>query len=194
VAVRRVQRHASGACGGAPRARRGPVSLTILPGHRGAHAGRYDAYQGYGPQRAAVWRGVRNPLSAPLERAHGVIAGRSNVVHWPRGSRTSPPRRSRRACGQHGKRDPEPRGCREPPRMDGRATPYPLWRIGHPQNPPLHPSGCWAEGLLSTAIVRRVRESTCTRRRLHRQVHIAPDRRQADRRSLEKSHVRACVH
>ena len=64
--------------------------------------------------RCLAWR----PRS--IERSLGVIAGRSSVVHWPRGSRTSPPRRrSRRACGQHGKRDPEPRGCREPPRVDG---------------------------------------------------------------------------
>ena len=94
-----------------------PVSPNILPGHRGAHAGRHDAYQGYWPAmgRCLAWR----PRS--IERSLGVIAGRSSVVHWPRGSRTSPPRRrSRRACGQHGKRDREPRGCREPPRMDGR--------------------------------------------------------------------------
>src|ERR1035441_10267181 len=34
----------------------------------------------------------------------------------------------------------------------GRATPSPVRRTGHPQNPPPQPSGCWTEGLLSTGM------------------------------------------
>jgi hypothetical protein len=57
VAVPGVQCRASGPCGGAPSARRGPLSLTILPGHRGAHAGRHGAYQDYRPRRPpSAWR------------------------------------------------------------------------------------------------------------------------------------------
>ena len=124
-----------------------------------------------GPQWAAVWRGVRDPLSAPwaqwcafgpVETAliRAVTRDRhaddtriwAGPTEWcgslPRGSRTSPPRRrSRKACGQYGKRDPEPRGCREPQRMDGRSL-YSIPGAAHwpPQNPPLHPV-CWTEGL-----------------------------------------------
>jgi hypothetical protein len=102
-----------------------------------------------GAQWAAVWSGVRDPLCAPWAQWRRAVSCSSALVEtpamrsvtrdrhaddtriwagptkWcgslPRGSRTSPPRRrSRKACGQHGKSDPEPRGCREPPRMDGR--------------------------------------------------------------------------
>src|ERR1035437_4887776 len=98
-----------------------------------------------GPQWAAVWRSVRDPLSTPWASSPGGVV-------WfigQGGSRTSPPRRrSRKACGQYGKRDPGPRGCREPQRMDGRRPPpYLLWRVDHLQIPPLQPSGCWTEGL-----------------------------------------------
>jgi hypothetical protein len=72
VAVSGVQCRASGPCGGAPSARRGPVSPNILQGHRGAQPGRHDAYQGYRPamDRCLAWRPqpmVRLP--APWHRA-----------------------------------------------------------------------------------------------------------------------------
>ena len=97
-----------------------------------------------GPQWAAVWRGVRDPLSAPWASSPGGVV-------WfigQGGSRTSPPRRrSRKACGQYGKRDPGSRGCREPQRMDGRPL-YSIPVVAHwPPPEPAATSGCWTEGL-----------------------------------------------
>ena len=135
-----------------------------------------------GAQWAAVWSGVRDPLCAPwaqwrravscssalvetpamrsvtrdrLQTIRGSGQARpSGVVHCPGGAGPhcvaaavgEPADSIENALQNHGA-VVNRRGW-----IDGRATPNPLWRTGHPKNPPLHPSGCWTEGLLATAI------------------------------------------
>jgi hypothetical protein len=105
-----------------------------------------------GPQWVAVWRGVRDPLSAPSASSPGGVV-------WFIGQGGAGPRRLAAAVVEPAdsmENVIENHGAVVNRRgwTDGRATPYPLWRTGHPQNPPLHPSGCWTEGLLATGIRR----------------------------------------
>ena len=90
-----------------------------------------------GPQWAAVWRGVRDPLSAPWASSPGGVV-------WFIGQGGAGPRHLAAAVGKPAdsmENVIQDRGdvVNRSGWTDGRSTPYPLWRIGHPQNPPLHP-------------------------------------------------------